>query len=94
DNVRAYFDEVAAYLADNSDKVLLTGHTDDEGSDEYNTELGMERAMAFKRSLVKRGVAEDRIIVESKGRSMPIASNDTEEGRQLNRRVELRLTAE
>ena len=91
DHVRLYFDEVAAHLIASGETVVLTGHTDADGTDEYNVELGLERAEAFKRSLVKRNVSEEQIKVDSKGRSMPIESNETEEGRQENRRVELRI---
>ena len=93
DFVRAYFDEVAAYLIGSGETVELTGHTDAEGTDEYNVELGLERATAFKRSLMRRNVPETQIEVESKGRSVPIESNETEEGRQKNRRVELRIVS-
>lgn len=91
ENVKLYFDEVAASLIESGDSIMLTGHTDADGTDEYNQELGLERAMAFKRSLTRRNVPEAQIMVESKGRSMPIESNETEEGRQKNRRVELRM---
>ena len=89
--VRVYFDEVAAYLIESGEMINLTGYTDAEGTDAYNVELGLERATAFKRSLMRRNVPEAQIEVDSKGRSMPIESNDTEEGRQKNRRVELRI---
>lgn len=89
--VSTYFDEVAAALIESGETVHLTGHTDAEGTDEYNVGLGLERATAFKRSLMRRNVPEGQIQVDSKGRSMPIETNETEEGRQKNRRVELRI---
>lgn len=92
--VSAYFDEVAAALIQSGETVKLTGHTDAEGTDEYNVELGIKRAAAFQKSLIRRNVPEDQIIVESMGRSMPVESNETEEGRQKNRRVELRVIEE
>lgn len=91
DFVRAYFDEVAEYLLETGETVILTGHTDADGTDEYNVELGLERANAFKRALMRRNVPETQIELDSKGRSMPIETNETEEGRQKNRRVELRI---
>jgi len=91
-NVAAYIDELAAYLLETNESVTITGHTDADGTDEYNMELGMERAVEFKGRLIKRGVLEEQITVLSKGRSEPIASNETEEGRQLNRRIVVRIS--
>ncbi len=90
-NVSTYLDELAVYLLETKENITITGHTDSDGTEVYNEELGMERAVRFKSRLLRRGVSEDQITVVSKGRSMPIASNETEEGRQLNRRIELRI---
>ena len=90
-NVKEYVDELAAYMLESNETVTIIGHTDADGTDEYNMELGMERAVAFKGRLLRRNVPEEQITVDSKGRSMPIASNETEEGRQLNRRIVVRI---
>lgn len=83
-------DAVATRLqAQGGVSILIEGHTDAFGSDEYNQTLGRERAEAVKRHLVERGVKADAIEVVSRGEQEPAASNRTEEGRALNRRVEL-----
>jgi len=70
-------------------QVRVEGHTDSVGSDAYNQGLGLRRANAVKGYLVGAGIAERRLSVRSFGESRPIASNETDEGRALNRRVEL-----
>lgn len=71
--------------------IIVTGHTDNVGSDEYNMHLGLQRANAFRDALVEHGIDPERIICETKGKTRPIASNDTEEGRAKNRRVALTM---
>lgn len=90
-NINAYFDDLAKMLKETGDSVTVTGHTDSDGTAEYNMKLGLERANEFKTHLISRGVSDDKIKVESKGKSMPIASNATKEGKQDNRRVEIRI---
>jgi len=72
-------------------KMVVEGHTDDQGGAEYNLELSEKRAQAVKEYLVKAGVARERIEAKGYGHSKPIAPNDTEEGRKTNRRVEFRV---
>ncbi len=72
--------------------IHITGHTDAVGSDEANQILSEGRANAVKADLVNRGVVDNRITTEGKGEKEPVADNDTEEGRQLNRRVEFTIT--
>jgi outer membrane protein OmpA-like peptidoglycan-associated protein len=69
--------------------VVIEGHTDAFGSDGYNLELGRKRAEAVKQYLVSRGVEDGSIEVASRGEDQPVASNDTEDGRAMNRRTEL-----
>jgi len=69
--------------------VRVEGHTDSLGSAEYNQNLGQRRAETVRRYLVDSGIAPQRIKARSHGETRPIATNDTDEGRQLNRRVEL-----
>ncbi len=71
--------------------VRVEGHTDSRGSDEYNRELSIRRANAVKNLLLQRGVADSRIEVVGFGETMPVATNDTEAGRQKNRRVEIKI---
>ncbi|WP_322405950.1 OmpA family protein [Idiomarina sp. PL1-037] len=71
--------------------MLIEGHTDSRGSAEYNQQLSLNRANAVRNNLVGNGVDSRRVTTEGYGESMPVADNDTESGRQLNRRVELRI---
>ena len=69
--------------------IKIIGHTDNVGSDAYNQRLSEERALAVADYIESRGVARRRVYTEGRGESEPRASNDTEAGRQLNRRVEM-----
>lgn len=71
--------------------IRIEGHTDSTGSESYNQELSERRANAVKNLLIQRNVQSSRMEVIGFGKSMPIASNDTESGRQMNRRVELKI---
>jgi outer membrane protein OmpA-like peptidoglycan-associated protein len=71
--------------------VEVAGHTDSTGSDAYNQALSQRRASSVARYVTTRNVRADRIIEVGMGESRPIATNDTETGRQANRRVELTL---
>jgi outer membrane protein OmpA-like peptidoglycan-associated protein len=71
--------------------ILVEGHTDSLGSETYNQQLSERRAHSVKNLLVQRGVQADRINILGYGESRPVATNDTPEGRQLNRRVEIRI---
>ena len=82
-------DHAAAILKQESGKAIITGYTDSKGSDAYNLKLGARRGESVKQCLVDRGIAASRLVVRSKGKADPIASNATEEGRQQNRRVEI-----
>ena len=84
--------EAAGILKENANvKVSVEGHTDAKGTDEYNLKLSMRRAAAVKAFLVKEGVAESQLSTRGLGESQPVASNDTEDGRAQNRRVELKV---
>lgn len=72
----------------------VEGHTDSVGSDEYNLTLSQRRAEAVRVYLVQQGIAEGAIVARGLGKSGPVATNDTAEGRQQNRRVELVLSGE
>ncbi len=72
--------------------VEIRGHTDFIGSDEYNVALSDARARAVKKFLSDRGVAAERMTTRGMGKSQPVAPNDTELGRRLNRRTEIIIT--
>jgi OOP family OmpA-OmpF porin len=80
----------AALLA-NTDRIEINGHTDHVGRATFNLKLSQKRANAAKTYLVKQGVAADRITAVGYGYSKPIASNATEQGRSLNRRIDVKL---
>jgi outer membrane protein OmpA-like peptidoglycan-associated protein len=71
--------------------ILVEGHTDSTGSDTYNQQLSERRADSVKTLLVQRGVQGSRISILGYGESRPVATNATPEGRQMNRRVEIRI---
>lgn len=71
--------------------IMVEGHTDSVGSEAYNMDLSRRRANAVKNLLVQRGVASSRIEVVGYGKNMPVATNSTEAGRQMNRRVEIKI---
>lgn len=85
-------DQVARYLREHPQwGVRLTGHTDSVGQAEDNLVLSKARAQSVKDYLVNQGVDPSKIAVEGKGESQPVATNETEEGRQRNRRTELTI---
>jgi outer membrane protein OmpA-like peptidoglycan-associated protein len=76
-------------LARTGVRIRIEGHTDGVGSPESNEALSQRRAEAVRRYLVRKGVAPQRLETRARGASSPVASNETEEGRARNRRVEL-----
>lgn len=91
-NAKVLLDGVAdALLAVPNIKVEIGGHTDAKGTDAYNQKLSEKRAVAVVDYLAARGVPADRLSSKGYGESQPIDSNETEEGRELNRRVELKI---
>ena len=70
-------------------KVLIEGHTDSVGSDEFNLTLSQKRADSVKDALTGQGIGEERITAKGYGKKYPVASNDTVSGKQQNRRVEV-----
>ena len=85
-------DNVANTLAEfNQTIVEVSGHTDSIGSDAANQTLSMQRANAVGNYLIGRGLVRERFEIVGFGESRPVASNDTDSGRALNRRVEIRV---
>ncbi|MFC3715465.1 OmpA family protein [Luteimonas soli] len=85
-------DNVASTLQQYNQTIIeVAGHTDSVGTDSYNQQLSQQRADAVANYLNSRGVMRDRMITVGAGETRPIASNDTEQGRAANRRVEITL---
>jgi outer membrane protein OmpA-like peptidoglycan-associated protein len=74
-------------------EVLIVGHTDSQGTDAYNMALSQRRADSARNYLVSMGIPGDRIRTAGRGETEPVASNETEAGRQQNRRVEIAIFA-
>lgn len=77
-------------IRNTENKIVLEGHTDSIGSDEYNFALGMKRSLAVQAFFTDNQINENNIESVSFGEKQPVASNSTADGRQLNRRVEIK----
>ena len=73
-------------------KAEIAGYTDNAGNDAYNMKLSQERAMATMNRIASMGIDKSRLTAEGYGESHPVADNATAEGRERNRRVEIRIT--
>lgn len=83
----------ASFLRDNKGSMVkIVGHTDSDADDAYNMVLSEARANTVMNKLIELGVSANRLSAEGKGETMPITSNATEAGKQLNRRIEVTLT--
>lgn len=83
-------DRLSKYLQGSpGTKIIVEGHTDNRGSEEYNEDLSNRRAQAVAKALESRGISTDRIEAVGRGKNYPVASNDDAAGRQQNRRVEI-----
>ncbi|MBR6015808.1 MAG: OmpA family protein, partial [Prevotella sp.] len=69
----------------------VKGHTDDRGADDYNMELSKKRAQAVYNYMIQRGVSRSKLTYSYYGKTQPIESNETDEGRRMNRRVEFEI---
>lgn len=91
-DARLALDKIAAGLRGQPTmEVRIEGHTDSVGSDAYNLRLSKARAEAVRTYLMQRGIATNRMTSEGYGESKPVADNNTEEGRAMNRRVEFKV---
>jgi len=82
--------KLSAFLTQHPDRtVTIEGHTDSVGNEDYNQGLSQRRANAVQQFLVSQGVAASRLTAVGKGENFPVASNDDNAGRQMNRRVEV-----
>lgn len=85
---KPYLDELANVLIKTEWVLVVTGHTDNVGSEADNLILSKKRADAVKNYLVSKGIEQNRIETIGKGESEPLVSNETAQGREKNRRVE------
>lgn len=85
-------DKVVEFLSSNANvEIEIAGHTDSKGADDYNEQLSQGRAQAVVDYLISQGINIDRLIAKGYGETKPVASNDTDEGRAENRRVEFTI---
>jgi outer membrane protein OmpA-like peptidoglycan-associated protein len=75
-------------------KIEIAGHTDNVGEDLINLHLSQKRADAIRGYLLSKGIVEDRVLAKGYGETEPTASNDTQEGRSFNRRIEVKVIEE
>jgi outer membrane protein OmpA-like peptidoglycan-associated protein len=88
-------DEVAQALIEHNElKVRIEGHTDDKGNDKYNLKLSNERAKSVRQYMITKGVPAERMVAIGYGETKPIMENTSEEGREVNRRVEFNIIEE
>jgi len=88
---KTFLNGLAAQYKNQKGKILVTGHTDNEGSEQLNEELSCCRANAVAEYFKSKGIESSRIIIECKGETAPAYSNTTEEGKAWNRRVDIKL---
>jgi outer membrane protein OmpA-like peptidoglycan-associated protein len=88
-NVVTYLTNTAEELKKSGGSIKITGHTDADGDSQYNDKLGLARADHVKAFLVKQGVDENKVEVDSKGELEPIAEGSSEEAKKQNRRAEI-----
>jgi outer membrane protein OmpA-like peptidoglycan-associated protein len=86
-------DRVVKLLNENpSIEIEMSAHTDSKGSDEYNFKLSDNRARSVMEYIISKGIAASRIVSQGYGETKPVVANDTDDNRQLNRRVEFKIT--
>jgi outer membrane protein OmpA-like peptidoglycan-associated protein len=90
ENLQSFAKSLDKYPGTN---VLVVGHTDAQGTDDYNMSLSSKRAAAAENYLVSQGVTRARLRSAGRGEAEPLATNDTDDGRQKNRRVEIAIYA-
>lgn len=83
--------KLADYLMKNAIRIEIGGHTDDQGSEEYNDRLSENRAKAVYDYLIQKGIPAERLQYKGYGMRLPVADNSTEEGRAANRRTEFKI---
>ena len=87
--------EVAKVFIENPNYIIeIQGHTDNVGNYQYNIDLSEKRAQAVRDYLIQHGVPAERMTAHGYGPDRPLTTNDTKEGRAVNRRVEFNITFE
>lgn len=87
-----YFDDLKFFIAQKPDaKIVVDGHTDNKSNLKYNLRLSRKRAEFVRDFMVQNGISKKNIVIDGKGPNVPLATNDTEEGRAKNRRVEVKI---
>jgi len=86
-----YLSSLARELIASSETITITGHTDFVGHNKFNQKLGQLRANSIRDNLVRKDVKKEQINCKSYGERKPVATNDTPQGRYLNRRVEIKV---
>ncbi|SON51883.1 OmpA family protein [Vibrio tapetis] len=84
-------DHIAEQLKNSPNMVTLEGHTDAMGSKEYNLALGLRRSQEVEKYLIAKGINPNTMQAMSKGESQPVSDNATQQGREKNRRVEIKI---
>jgi outer membrane protein OmpA-like peptidoglycan-associated protein len=92
EEAKPILDAIADRLVKENRRVEIAGHTSSTGSAEHNMTLSQGRADAVRDFLISRGVPESNLIAKGYGMNQPVATNDTQEGRNANKRVEIRYT--
>jgi len=91
---RTELERIAIFLNANPDvKIEISGHTDNVGDKKYNLGLSERRAQSVYNYLIANGISASRLSYKGYGDTKPVATNDTEGGRQLNRRTEMMISA-
>ena len=78
-------------LKNDAIEIEMSAHTDSRGSDDYNFKLSDNRAKSVMDYIISQGISQSRITSHGYGETKPVASNETDAGRQLNRRVEFKI---
>jgi outer membrane protein OmpA-like peptidoglycan-associated protein len=89
--VKKFASVAKVYLSENSGSIEVVGHSDNSPKSVNSFTLGLKRALAVKLLLMKAGIPSDRIITNSMAETAPVADNSTENGRQQNRRVSIKI---
>jgi outer membrane protein OmpA-like peptidoglycan-associated protein len=89
--VDGYLQQLTNRLQSSNEKIHIIGHTDNVGDAKANYEIGRLRAEKIRDILLQSGVSRQQISVFSKGETEPMATNGTEDGRQQNRRIEIKF---
>ncbi len=84
--------KIVSFLSLNPDvKIMISGHTDNQGAENYNLDLSEKRAKSVYNFLIQQGISSDNLTYKGFGESQPLATNNTEEGQKINRRIEFSI---